>query len=319
MVKIITIVCWIITALVLIGLAIWFLTGNLFGFQTNWDFNLPRIHIGSFATGPYEEVGSYKLPASDISTIRVNWTSGEVNVKPYDGTEIQMTEYARRSLEQGESLKYQVSGSTLEIKYVSSDVISFNIISKKLELLVPRELADSLNKLTVDAVSADINVEDFAAESISIDNTSGSVQLLNLTAGSVGIDTVSGEVNISDVTLDELSLETVSGGMRLKDADVDSVKTESMSGDLSLSGTFDRAEASSISGEISLISDTVLSSLSCASTSGDIFAAIPDDQVLTVSYSTVSGSFSSEIAVRNTGAADYDFATISGDIPLKAA
>jgi hypothetical protein len=73
-VKIITIVCWVITALVLIGLAVWFLTGSLFGIETGLNFNLPKIHIGGLATGPYEEVGSYTLSADGVSSISVDWT-----------------------------------------------------------------------------------------------------------------------------------------------------------------------------------------------------------------------------------------------------
>ena len=85
--KIISIVCWLVTALILIGLVIWFLSGNLFGFRTGFKFNIPAFHIGSFErlTGPFNAVGSFEAPAGDVNSLDINWVAGSATVTPYDG------------------------------------------------------------------------------------------------------------------------------------------------------------------------------------------------------------------------------------------
>ena len=52
--KMITITCWIIAALALIGLAIWFLTGTAFGFaERNWRIGWSVGTGWETLTGPF--------------------------------------------------------------------------------------------------------------------------------------------------------------------------------------------------------------------------------------------------------------------------
>ena len=78
--KIISIICWLITALILIGLAIWFLTGNLFGFNTGFKINIPSFRVGSFEnlTGTFSAVGTFEAPAADVDSLDIDWTAGRV-------------------------------------------------------------------------------------------------------------------------------------------------------------------------------------------------------------------------------------------------
>ena len=63
-IRTVTMICWAITAIVLIGLIVWILTGSLFGIQTNFDLS-QSLRIETFF-GPYQEVGKYEVSSENI-------------------------------------------------------------------------------------------------------------------------------------------------------------------------------------------------------------------------------------------------------------
>lgn len=316
----ITIVSWLITALVLIGMAIWLLTGTLFGLKTGFTINMPIINIGSFdkLTEPFDEVGSYTVPADDISTISIDWTSGDITITPYDGEVIRFTEYARRDLNDKEKLDYAVSDGRLEINYVSQSFI-FNMVTKKIEILVPEKLAGNLEVLKVRSASADLSITDFDVTTLEINETSGDTILTSVSASQATVGSVSGDINIIGMTAQTLTLKTVSGDVDLTNVTADALHAYTTSGDLRLDGTFGSVVSESVSGDVSLISSIVPDTATCKTTSGSITITLPGESVLDVNYSTVSGRFKSEIAVKNSGGgAPYRFSSVSGNITLKA-
>ncbi len=318
--KIVSIVCWLVTALILIGLAIWFLTGNLFGFRTGFKLNTPAfgIDIIDNLTGPMNEVGTYTVPADGIDTIDVNWISGAASITPYDGDTIKITEYARRDLNDNEKLVYNVSGGKLEIKYISPS-LRINMISKNLELLVPKSIANKLDKLNINATSADLNVSDFEVKLFEVHETSGESELINIKATTADVHSISGTIDITAMTASDLNMSTVSGEIFLTDVTADTVKSGTTSGEQEFSGTFKDIDAGSVSGEVNIASSVDPDKIFCHTTSGDITVALPGASDLTVSYSTVSGDFNSDIPVKTGGSASYRFTSVSGSIYLRAA
>jgi hypothetical protein len=143
-VKIVTILCWLVVAIVMVGLVVWFITGNLFGFQTNFNIIRPTFHIGSFEdmTGPMAEAGTYTVEADSVDSLNVDWVSGEISITPYDGSDIIITEYARRQLNEDEKLSYGVTGGTLNIRYISTPMTFNMMLTKKLEVFVPESIAE---------------------------------------------------------------------------------------------------------------------------------------------------------------------------------
>ena len=318
--KLVTIICWVVVAVVLVGLAVWFLTGSLFGISTGFKLNLPTFHIGSFdnLTGPYSEAGTYTVDAGGIRSIDLGWVSGEVSVTPYDGSDIKITEYARRELGDNEKLVYNVSGDTLVIQY-SKPNVSINMASKKIELLVPKSIANEMELLKVSATSADLHISDFSVDTLEIHETSGESYISNIKADASDIHSVSGEIQITDLTTKQLTLGTVSGDIALSGVNADALQANSTSGEQELSGAFKTVDAGSVSGEISIASSVNPDSMKCGTTSGSITVSIPGGSNLTVSYSTTSGRFNSDIPVMTGGSAAYRFTSVSGDIWLKAA
>lgn len=318
--KIVSIVCWMVTALILIGLVLWFLFGNLLGFRTGLNVNNPFGNISiDNVSGPFNVVGSYTVPIDGVDSIDVNWVAGEVSITPYSGDVIKLTEYARRDLKDNEKLVYSVNSGTLDVKYLSSTITINMMTTKKLELLVPEALANKLNELNVSATSADLNVSDFQTKSFEVHETSGDSDIANIKADSAYVHSVSGTINITAMTTSELDMATVSGEIILSEVTANTLLTHTTSGGQRLGGTFKDIDAGSISGEITISSSVNPDRINCGTTSGGIVVTIPGSSDLSVSYSTVSGKFSSDIPVRTGGLAAYNFSSVSGSIHLKAA
>ncbi len=318
--RIITIICWLVTALVLIGLVIWFLTGSLFGINTGFKINMPVFHIGSLETltGPFNEAGTYTVEADGVESIHVDWVSGEVRITPYDGSDIKITEYAQRELNDNEKLACGMDGDTLKIKYVSTPV-TFSMLTKKVEVLVPESLAGELDQLKVESTSAELEINGFTVKTLTIDETSGTSDISNIRADSVSVDSVSGEINISALQTTKLTIGEVSGDIMLSDVSADTVITDSTSGTQQLGGTFRSLDLDSVSGDITIISAINPDNIRCDTTSGSIRLTIPGKDDLAVSYSTVSGDFTSEVPViTGGGSSDYHFSTVSGDMKILA-
>jgi DUF4097 and DUF4098 domain-containing protein YvlB len=319
--KLVTLICWIVVAVVLVGLVIWFLTGSLFGISTGFKINAPVFHIGGGfdnLTGPYNEAGSYTVETEGLRSVDLNWVAGEVTVTPYDGSDIKITEYARRALKDDEKLVYTVSGDTLEIQYCRPGM-TFNMVTKKIELLVPQSIAKEMNLLKVSATSADLHISDFSVNTLEINETSGDSDIANVNADVSDIHSVSGEILVTGLRSSQLTLGTVSGDIALSGVDADTLQANTTSGEQELSGAFRTVDAGSVSGEIEVRSTVNPGSMKCGTTSGSITVIIPGGSDLTVSYSTTSGKFNSDIPVMTGGSAAYRFTSVSGDIWLKAA
>ena len=358
--KIITIVCWVVVAAVLLGFAGWFLTGTVFGSRSErWNRNMPlSINIGNLEalTGPYNAVGTYNVDAAGLNSIHIDWIAGNTTLRPYDGDQIQITEFAQRELRDNERLHYSASGDTLTIRFIEQNRGAIiNMPTKKLEVLVPRELSESLESLAVDSASGGVDAEGLNPATLKVSSISGSVNLSNIVSRSIGIDSTSGSVTVADALSDTIEIESISGSVRVSgssarafdcgttsgginvsgeygaatlktisgrisldnSAQLSRLETESTSGSLELWGSFDWVRAETLSGSISVRSTAAPSSLRAESTSGSITVAVPNEGSVTVNHSSVSGRFSSDIPViMQNGDAQFVLSTISGRISI---
>jgi len=301
--KIVTIVCWIISALVLIGLILWFLTGSIFGAWTggwgNWTFG-NRIGGWENLTGPFETDGVYNVATAGVDSLKIDWVAGEVTVKSHEGNDIQITELAQRTLRDNEKLKYGVAGNTLEIKFRESGIGSASMPQKRLEVLVPYELSQNLQTISVDSVSGGIIITDMVASSLNSSTTSGNIN-------------ATGNYNYTD-------LNSVSGSITLNNqalgstADIDTI-----SGSMDLQGAFGKVLANTVSGGISVISTQVPSSFKADSISGSIDITLPGDAGIAVNHTSVSGRLQSDLPITTGGkGAQFEISTVSGTTTIKA-
>jgi len=319
--RIITIVCWIISALALTGLLVWIVLGIVFGGWFGEGGNFPfGINFGTSIerlSGPFNLDDTYSVQADGIDSIRIDWTAGEVVIRPHDSDDIIINEYAQRELRDNERLSYSVSGNTLEINFVERGISFRRMPAKLVEVFVPYELSDSLNLLSVSTVSADVNITNMTASTLRSNTTSGAIDAAGV-FDVANLDTVSGSIDLSG-EVSRADLDTVSGRITMTgSAPGAQVNSSSVSGRMDLRGDFTSVVVETVSGSMDVTSTMTPSTLNASSVSGSVTITIPADSQISVSHSAVSGSFSSDIPVTMERGASFNISTVSGSTRIHA-
>jgi len=303
--KIITVICWSITAIVLTGLLIFFLTGTIFGYSSDkWDFgNNFGIGFSSFTenlTGPFTVDGTYNVATNNIDTLRINWVAGNVTVTPYDGDTIKITELAQRELSDREKLGFSVSGDTLTINFRERGSNSFRSMPRKqLEVFVPLGLAESLSKLVVETVSGDVNITGINASVLEGESVSAMLRIV----GSYG----------------KVKLESVSGNLSLiNNSPGSEVNANSVSGAIDLFGSFNKVIIETVSGRMLVSSEQLPVSFKSDSVSGSLTIKLPAGSSVSVNHSAVSGKLTSDLPVLMEGrGAAFTISSVSGSTKIE--
>ena len=299
--RIVTIICWAISAVALLGLITWFLTSNIFGTE-----------FGSFGL-----VGTHSIPADSIDSMSIEWIAGAVNIRTHDGDEIQITEFARRGLRENEHLRLNTDNSTLAIYFTEHQIIRNNMPSKQLEVLIPYSLSENFESFNINTISGRIEISDIHANDFTAGTVSGRIELSGITSQALNASTTSGRITLSSVQAEEIYLQTVTGRIEATNTQTQSLHTNTVSGRHELSGDFGRVNTRSTSGRVEITSTIVPEHLAAHTTSGRIQVAVPNEGVVSVQYST-SSRFSSEIPISTHGGADAQFnlSTSSGRISI---
>ena len=306
----ITIICWAVSAVALLGLLAWFLIGGLFNFGFG-DF----VGVGTF-----DPVGSHSVPADNIHSLDVDWTSGRVHIGTHSGNNIEITEFARRNLRDGEQMWVSTEGGTLTVNFVERRVLRGNMVSKQLEILIPQSMSADFESFRVNTVSGRVEITGMGANDFAVSTTSGRVELRNITSQTLHASTTSGRIELSSVAADGITLRTVSGRIEAVNTEAGRLQTQTTSGRHELSGSFEEVSARSVSGRIEVRSQVVPESLVAHATSGRITVFVPGGEAISVQYSTRSGRFSSAIPVITHGGAgaQFELSTTSGRISIYA-
>ena len=330
----VTMVCWIITAILLVGLTAWFAFGVAIGngtvaAHTGWSFGFGWETL----SGPYEVAGVYDIPADNIDSLRINWVAGDIRVGIYEGGDIIVTERAQRPLEENENLRFSISGGILSIEFRQGSN-AHRMPQKQLDVLIPGSLGARLDRfmvnttsgrveasgfyaasIDINSVSGSINLSEISSQILDIDSTSGTIRLTSAAADEIDAGSISGAISISGVSSDTMSISSTSGSMDISGvfgdvalrsvsgsisvdntAENSSVSANSVSGRINLSGSFDSARLSSTSGTVTIRSAVVPSALRVNTTSGGINVIVPDEGVVSVRHSSASRGFSSDIS-----------------------
>lgn len=341
-IRVVTIICWIIISAIFLGLVGWFVTGTIFGIRPSWiDRNMPfRIGIGGTEslTGTFNIVGTYTANPDGITSISVDWISGEITMTPHDGDEIEITEFAQRTLHDNEHLSMRVSDNTLEIEFLDRRVSARigRMPPKKLEILVPRTLSENLSSLDIDSVSGRVHVYGMSITHIDISTTSGNISLSNIISSEIETNSTSGTIHISDSSSADLDIDTTSGRVDASGAfnsvSIDSTSgnvllnnttvqstanIDTTSGSVELSGAFYSVNTDTSSGRVSIRSIIVPSALNVETASGTVTVTIPNEGSITVRHTSGSGRFNSDIPVTlQTRGAQFSFSTRSGNVNI---
>jgi len=291
--------------------------------QLSVGFNVYTDMDSHKLDGDYSESNEYSISPAGIDTLDIGWTSGAASVTVYDGSDIRVTEKSDFELSRQNALSWGTQNGKLYIRYAQGK-INVNMPAKVLEVKIPAQLAEELRFVNIHTVSAEVYMQDLAADMVNISTTSGDVELLSLAAGAIEVDSTSGEISVSDSSFGDASLDTGSGQINAVRVAAGEMSFDSTSGDIAGEGAFGSINVETTSGDIALILTEEPREIEIDSTSGDIAITVPEDSGFTLEYSSGSGDFicdlpivtRGQMRIYNNGGIEMEIDTTSGDLRI---
>ena len=244
-------------------------------------------HAGSYETlartgfGSGEQTDPAAAGLDGIDEIEIHWLSGSVYLAESDTDRILLQEDYTGDNDDYR-MRYAVQDGRLVIQPCRSRASTIGLPEKTLTVFLPKTL--TLDEVTVETVSAD-------------------VELLGGQTGELCVTTTSGGILGPGIRAESYTFGTVSGGVRLSSlpADGSSIECESVSGDMSLS-------CAACPKDVEL--DSVSGSLTLTLPAGSQYSLVFDSvsgQAITTGFTPGSGASCSISAE-----------TVSGDLELRA-
>jgi len=286
--KIVTILCWLVSAAVIIGFVVWAIINATSGIFGGWHWNT-NVNM--------EYLDTHTRTIDGISSLEIDWVSGPVIITLHDGDEIIIVEYAQPRIRDNEHVHIVTSGRTLRLEFVRGRARN-NTPSKRIEVQIPSAMA--LESVDIRTISGNINASGIDVPDITLRTTSGNIQVRDMEVSTAELRTVSGNIDTNRVEAETITTNTTSGRHELR-------------------GTFGRVESRSVSGRIEITSQIVPDRIEARATSGRITVTVPNDgETIHVQHSTTSGRFESEIptVTGGSGRAQFELRTVSGRIEI---
>ena len=185
--------------------------------------------------GSGEQSVTASEPLTDITEIEIHWLTGDVYLVESDTDGVTFQEDYTGSNEDY-SMRYKVSNGKLTIQPCKSKLFgSIDLPRKALTVFLPDTL--TLDKITVETVSADVELMGGSVDTLSINTTSGNITGPGLLAKEYELGTVSGDISLTALPAGSSAIdcETVSGEVRIScTAHPDEIDFNSVSGNLRL-------------------------------------------------------------------------------------
>jgi DUF4097 and DUF4098 domain-containing protein YvlB len=258
------------------------------------------VHIGLLgllATGP-------ALAGTPIEQARPLNADGQVSVENIKGRIVVRT-WAQPQVKITGTLgagveKLQIDGDarSLHIKVKYPDDHGWHLWNNDaraepsvVEVTIPQHAS-----LDLDAVSADIDVEQMAGRRLSAQTVSGDTRIVASSPGDAHVESVSGNVFLR-ITTPKVSVESVSGDIDLQGGLTGDVRLQSVSGDLRLgAGRLDTLNLDTVSGDGQLQFDIAPAGVAKAqSLSGDLRVSLPRTASARLHIETFSGDIRSAV------------------------
>ena len=299
------------------------------------DFCLYNPHVPA-PTAPLIplplEPHSYELPTpGPISRLRINWVNGPVEVRPWEGDTLRLTEYSPRPLKEEERLALREENGQLTVQWTAKPAVSlgFRPFSLQKHLVVELPQTAPLEEIKVESVSGALYLTGFQAGKIKAQAVSGSVSCQGLWAEQLWAESASGAVRLASVSSRELEARSVSGRTELLGFSCAKLKGETISGSLTVRGEGEEVKLNTISGALCLELSQYPRTARLNTVSGKISLGLPQEGPgFTVEYDSVSGGFGSRFpligalkkrhgqAAFGQGGAALHLETVSGAMEL---
>ena len=276
--------------------------------------------------------GEESFPAGEVRTLKLDWSSGSVDVERYNGSTVLVREEAKRALKENECLRYKLSGGELSILPCANRVS--NMPEKHLTVFIPQDLV--LESLAVDVSSADVKVsgvetekaillesssgvlcaEDCRCAELSLESSSGEQRVLRTeVGGELSSTSSSGGFQAGSLVCTAADIETTSGEQSFDGLRCDRLKLSASSG--SIRGTAlacGSVESESSSGAVSLAFAAVPAGIEIETSSGDVTLTLPRGTGINLLFDSSSGRLGGELL---RGDLPIDVETSSGNLTIE--
>ena len=264
--------------------------------------------------GKYDNEGSYSIGSAELDSaqsakireIDLNWASGSVTVKAYDGDQLILREPEGYS--EAKRLRWKLENGKLTVHECKSGLAIQNSLKKTLELLIPAGIP-ALDKLECDGASATLQIEGLTVTELKFDTASGDVTLKNCRVETLDVDAASAELNAENCTLGEVSVDSASGSA-------------------TLSGSVREVDMDTVSGRLHVETSVTPRKVSMDAVSGSCTLVLPKDAGFTFQKDGLSSkvnvegfavSMQGKTYVCGDGAVEISYEGVSGDITIRAA
>ena len=183
----------------------------------------------------FSPADSDTMTFTNIDSISVEWTAGEVIIQKGDGNTVTVSENAGFEMNDSQKMRFSQNGNKLKIKFCKPILRwgsgTYNVWSKELTVTLPEKLYDSVS---VETVSASVDIYDLKAKELDIETVSGDITLSGVDVSSLDCESVSGDFDAEDVSAADAAYETVSGSMNFNGTISKVGSFDSVSGNMNL-------------------------------------------------------------------------------------
>ncbi len=275
---IIRIVTWSIVLVVCLsvfqGLFRWRMFGGWPIVHWNWGQNFNWSQNVDWGSGEQTTIQDKTFAADSIGRLDISWTSGDVTVYKSSDSNIRVVQKEREGFPQKQYATIAQEGDKLVVKdYEMRWSTGLTLIGRRsaLEIYLPEK---QWNSMQVNSVSANVQLEYVSVGNLSCELVSGRLDINHVITDTMKINQVSGTITGNDITAGKLQMETISGGC-------------------DLSGSMQQLDLNTVSGNVSVATQTMPTFVKAEMISGSTTLRIPENDGFTVDLDRVSGNFKS--------------------------
>lgn len=270
---------WNLKKIVLCLIAIVVITygfGAILLFSNTKAFNLEK--------NSYNINNENSVSINGINNINVNVSSTQINLIPYDGSEVKAHLYGNIATSASypkPELECYSNGDTIYINMKSKNIMIFGFFSSDLKL--------------------DVNVPAAYSNGLKLNSSSGNINLTGLKLKKLSCNLSSGSTNIKQVSTDEFDYNSSSGSIIAENLITKTSILNSSSGSQRLIGFTGDLKASSSSGSIRAEYTSYNNNININASSGSVTVKLPESSTFYLDAAASSGSIRSSFPIAVTG------------------
>lgn len=279
----------------------------------------------------YENADRYSVGNASfteaIESLDIDWVCGKVNLVTHADGGVLLSEKAASSLADDMRVHWWLDGTTLRVRFCAPGLRAPLLGYAEKELTIALPEGARLSSISVSTASANVAADKISASRLSVSTASGNTRAV-CEADEIILRSASGNITLNQAGKTTLAqLHSVSGKIESRFDQCEKAEFDAVSGRINVTASrISSLSAKAVSGNISFALNKAADSCSLQTTSGAVLLALPDAFGFTLRGNSISGDFSSDLALKKSGnvythgdgAAEIYIKTVSGDISVNS-